>query len=173
MFRPDRRTAVLPLTAAILLGTAGSALAIPNTDPNNPPPPPPNQAPTAALNVTPNPGLVAPQLQVTAISARIPGGGLDNVLNRNAVSFDASGSSDPDGSISKYLWDLDGTSSSPSGNTCGCRGCIAAATCSGGWTRRASGINATTRSRSCRGRGSCRRRSWSARPSARPSTSTR
>ena len=111
MFRPDRRTAVLPLTAAILLGTAGSALAIPNTDPNNPPPPPPNQAPTAALNVTPNPGLVAPQLQVTAISAKIPGGGLDNVLNRNAVSFDASGSSDPDGSISKYLWDLDGNGS--------------------------------------------------------------
>ena len=73
MFRPDRRTAVLPLTAAILLGTAGSALAIPNTDPNNPPPPPPNQAPTAALNVTPNPGLVAPQLQVTAISAKVPG----------------------------------------------------------------------------------------------------
>ena len=111
MFRPDRRTAVLPLTAAILLGTAGSALAIPNTDPNNPPPPPPNQAPTAALNVTPNPGLVAPQLQVTAISAKLPGGGLDNVLNRNAVSFDASGSSDPDGSISKYLWDLDGNGS--------------------------------------------------------------
>ena len=111
MFRPDRRTAVLPLTAAILLGTAGSALAIPNTDPNNPPPPPPNQAPTAALSVTPNPGLVAPQLQVTAISAKIPGGGLDSVLNRNAVSFDASASSDPDGSISKYLWDLDGNGS--------------------------------------------------------------
>ena len=60
MVRPTRRTAVLPLTAAILFGTAGSALAIPDTDPNNPPPPPPNQAPIAALNVTPNPGLVAP-----------------------------------------------------------------------------------------------------------------
>jgi hypothetical protein len=32
MFRRTRRTAVLPLIAAILLGTAGSALAIPNTD---------------------------------------------------------------------------------------------------------------------------------------------
>ena len=108
MVRPTRRTAVLPLTAAILFGTAGSALAIPNTDPNNPPPPPPNQAPIAALNVTPNPGLVSPELQVAAISARVPVGGLDDVLNRNAISFDASGSSDPDGSISKYLWDLDG-----------------------------------------------------------------
>jgi hypothetical protein len=44
MLRPTRRAAVLPLTAAILLGTAGSALAIRNTDPNNPPPPRPNQA---------------------------------------------------------------------------------------------------------------------------------
>src|SRR3954468_9860763 len=111
MLRPTRRTAVLPLTAAILLGTAGSALAIPTTDPNNPPPPPPNQAPVAALNVTPNPGLVSPELQVTAISAKVPVGGLGNVLNRNAISFDASGSSDPDGSISKYLWDLDGNGS--------------------------------------------------------------
>ena len=33
-----------------------------------------------------------------------------------------------------------------SASTCGCRGPIAAATCCGGWTRRASGTSATTRS---------------------------
>jgi PKD domain/K319L-like, PKD domain len=109
MFRPTRRAAVLPLTAAILLGSAGSALAIPNTDPTQPPPPPPNQAPTAALAVTPNPGLVSNLLPATAISAKVPG--LDTLLGRNAISFDASGSSDPDGSIAKYLWDLDGNGS--------------------------------------------------------------
>ncbi len=107
MSRLTRRTAVLPLTAAMLLGTAGSALAIPNTDPTNPPPPS-NQAPTAALSVTPNPGLVSNLLQVTAISAKVPGAGVENLLGRNTITFDASASADPDGSISKYLWDLDG-----------------------------------------------------------------
>jgi hypothetical protein len=109
MFSLTRRTAVLPLTAAILHGSAGSAFAIPNTDPTQPPPPPPNQAPTAALVISPNPGLVSNLLPVTAISATVPG--LDSVLGRNAISFDASGSSDPDGSIAKYLWDLDGNGS--------------------------------------------------------------
>lgn len=99
-------TAALPLTAAILLCSVGSAAAIPNGG-GNPPPPPPNQAPTAALAVTPNPGLVS-QLPVVVATQANFAGPIGDVLGRNAISFDASGSSDPDGSIVKYLWDLDG-----------------------------------------------------------------
>ena len=47
-----------------------------------------NRAPTASFTATPNP---------------VPTG--------TAVSFDASGSSDPDGTIAKYEWDLDGNGS--------------------------------------------------------------
>jgi PKD repeat protein len=112
MRRSTRLTAV-PLSAAIMLATAGSALAIPNHDPGDPGNPPPvvNQAPTAALAVSPNPALVSSLLvnsPLTAQAARLP---VDGVLGRNAVSFDASRSADADGSIVKYEWDLDGNGS--------------------------------------------------------------
>jgi hypothetical protein len=100
------RFAAAPLTAAILLGSAGSAMAIPNNT-DGPPPPPPNSPPTAALTVSPNPALVSNPLLVSARAAKLVGIE-DTVLGRNAVKFDASGSSDPDGSITKYEWDLDG-----------------------------------------------------------------
>jgi len=110
MPRRTPRTWVLPLTTAILLGSAGSAYAIPNGGGNQPPPPPPNQAPTAALTVTPNPGLVSDLPVVVATQAKLVGP-IGDVLGRNAITFDASGSSDPDGSIVTYLWDLDGNGS--------------------------------------------------------------
>jgi hypothetical protein len=108
MSRFTRRTAALvpAAAAALLLGTAGNALAIPQGDPGDPPLPP-NQAPTAALTVSPNPALVSNPPLVSARAAKVTGLE-DIVFGRNAVTFNASGSSDPDGSITKYEWDLDG-----------------------------------------------------------------
>ena len=106
-----RRTAAIPLlAAAILLGSAGSAFALPIDD-DNPIGQDPNALPSAALTVSPNPALVSPVLTIgNARAARVVGIE-DTVLNRNAVSFNAAGSSDPDGSIAKYEWDLDGNGS--------------------------------------------------------------
>jgi hypothetical protein len=111
--RRSTRLAAVPLTVAMMLATAGSALAIPNHDPGDPGNPPPilNHAPTAALAVSPNPALVSTALvnaPLTATAARLP---IDGILGRNAVSFDASRSADDDGSIVKYEWDLDGNGS--------------------------------------------------------------
>ena len=48
-------------------------------------------------------------------------------------------------------------------STYACRASTAAVTCCGGWTRRASGTSASTRSTTSSAPGGCRRRSWSAR----------
>jgi hypothetical protein len=50
--------------------------------------PPQNQAPKASFSITPDPAVTG-----------------------QVVTFDASGSSDPDGSIANYRWDLDGNGS--------------------------------------------------------------
>ena len=54
-----------------------------------------------------------------------------------------------------------------------CRAPIGARTSCGGWTRRGCSTSATTRSPTFPGLAGCRRCSWSAHPSAEPSTSTR
>jgi hypothetical protein len=56
--------------------------------PSPPPSPPPNQAPAASFSAAPNPALVG-----------------------QTVSFNGSASSDPDGSVANYRWDLDGDGS--------------------------------------------------------------
>ena len=53
-----------------------------------PPPPPANTAPTASFSASPNPAQIG-----------------------RTVSFDGAASSDPDGSIASYRWDLDGNGS--------------------------------------------------------------
>ena len=62
---------------------------------------------------------------------------------------------------------------SPSASTSGCRGRIAAATCSGGWRSRACGTSATTRVDDLMRSAASPRRSSLARPSGRRSISTR
>ena len=99
--------AVGVLAAMLLLGSAGSALAIPIQD-DDEPGLPSNKAPSAALTVSPNPALVSQLLPVNATFRAI---GVQNILNRGAVSFNAAGSSDSDGVIVKYDWDLDGNGS--------------------------------------------------------------
>jgi YD repeat-containing protein len=109
MSRTTRIAAVPLLSAMLLLGSAGSALAIPNND-DDEPGLPPNRAPSAALTVSPNPALVSQLLPINAaVTARVVD--LGDVINRGGVSFNAAGSSDPDGAIVKYEWDLDGNGS--------------------------------------------------------------
>jgi len=95
----NRRLAGI-LVAGAALAAAAPAIAIPPP----PPPPPPNLPPVATLAATPNPVLVPRPIVVA------PGGvgQAAALLLGPAVTFDASGSRDPDGSIVKYEWDLDG-----------------------------------------------------------------
>ncbi len=106
--RTSRRLiAALALTGAI--ASAGQAMAIPTGGGGIPP----NEPPSAVLAGTPNP-VVIPTL--LAIDPRLPAVGtqqsqaLPDLLG-GLVSFSAAGSTDEDGSIVKYEWDLDGNGS--------------------------------------------------------------
>ncbi|MGE0025790.1 MAG: PKD domain-containing protein [Thermoleophilia bacterium] len=101
-----RLAAALALTGA--LAAAGQAMAIPVNDGD--PPPPSNSRPTAALTATPNPVVVPPQLVVAPITSNaLPRDLGDAVIRLGApVQFSAAGSTDSDGEIVKYEWDLDG-----------------------------------------------------------------
>jgi PKD repeat protein len=105
-----RRTLIgmLTMLAVLLCAFAASASAIPNnTSGNDDPPPPPNPAPTARFTISPNPALVSERpVLVAARAARTVDVGR---LGDNAVTFNASASSDVSpGHVVKYEWDLDG-----------------------------------------------------------------
>lgn len=101
--RTSRRlAAALALTA--VLASAGQAMAIDDDDPNDPQPPL-NRRPVAALTATPNPVVVPTPIAV------LPGSGtvVATAIQLGApVTYRAGGSSDADGSIVSYEWDLDG-----------------------------------------------------------------
>ncbi len=98
--RTSRRlVAALALTGAI--ASAGQAMAIPTGGGGIPS----NQLPTARLAGTPNP-VVVPTPLVVDIG---PGTIVENAFQLGTlVSYSAAGSTDNDGSITKYEWDLNG-----------------------------------------------------------------
>ena len=105
---PSRRTSrnlVVALALTGLMATASQAVALQPPGDGNPLPP--NVAPTAKLVATPNPVVVpAPLIAVNPGSTGV----LTQTFRLGTlVTFDAGGSNDPDGEISKYEWDLDGT----------------------------------------------------------------
>ena len=102
-----RLAAALALTGAIV--AAGPAMAIP-VDDDDGPPLPQNSRPVARLAATPNPVVVPPQLVVAPISANALPADLPETVIRfgTTVNFSAAASTDADGTIVKYEWDLDG-----------------------------------------------------------------
>ena len=112
-FSPSRRTSrslVAGLALAGLVAAAApAAMAIPNTDPTNPGgggiQPPLNVPPTARVTATPNPVVVPPPL--VAVSPTT-GTVVQALRLGTLVTFNAGASTDLDGSITKYEWDLDG-----------------------------------------------------------------
>jgi len=108
---PRRRTARLAAALALTgaLAAAGQAMAIPVNDGDDPRPPV-NSRPSAALAATPNPVVVPPQLVVAPITSNaLPRDVADTAIRLGAtVQFSAAGSTDRDGQIVRYEWDLDG-----------------------------------------------------------------
>lgn len=86
------------------LAIAGQAAALPPV----PPPVPPNAPPVAQLSVSPNPAVLLPSL---VIDDRQVIGQLGLLRGGTVVSFDASRSTDSDGTVVSYDWDLDGNGS--------------------------------------------------------------
>lgn len=87
-----------------VLAIAGQATALPPV----PPPVPPNAPPVAQLSVNPNPAVLQP---VLVIDDRQVIGQLGLLRGGTVVTFNASRSTDSDGTIVSYDWDLDGNGS--------------------------------------------------------------
>jgi PKD repeat protein len=68
--------------------------------------------PTIGLRVTDNAGATGTTTRVLTVQNRLPSASFtltpNPVVSGGSVSFNASGSTDPDGTIAKYEWDLDG-----------------------------------------------------------------
>ncbi len=68
--------------------------------------------PTIGLRVTDDLGATATTTRVLTVQNRLPTASFtvtpNPVVSGSSVSFNASGSSDPDGTVAKYEWDLDG-----------------------------------------------------------------
>jgi PKD repeat protein len=71
--------------------------------------------PTIGLRVTDNNNATATTTRVLTVQNRLPTASFtltpNPVVSGNSVSFNGSGSSDPDGTIAKYEWDFDGNGS--------------------------------------------------------------
>lgn len=102
------RSLVAGLALAGLLAAAAPAMAIPNTDPGDPAGNGilPNVPPTARVSATPNPVVVpAPFVVINPTTGTL----VQALRLGTLVTFNAAGSTDLDGTITKYEWDLDGT----------------------------------------------------------------
>jgi len=73
------------------------------------------QTPTIGLRITDDNGATATATRVLTVQNRLPSASFtltpNPVVSGNAVSFNGSGSTDPDGTIAKYEWDFDGNGS--------------------------------------------------------------
>lgn len=101
------RSLVAGLALAGVMVAAAPAMAIPVGDPTNPGGGGtiPNAPPTARVSATPNPVVVPPPFAVVNPAT----GTLVQALRLGTlVTFNAAASTDLDGSISKYEWNLDG-----------------------------------------------------------------
>jgi YD repeat-containing protein len=71
--------------------------------------------PTIGLRITDNNSATATTTRVLTVQNRLPTASFtatpNPVVSGNSVSFNGSGSTDPDGTISKYEWDFDGNGS--------------------------------------------------------------
>lgn len=107
---PSSRTSRKLVTALALTGlmavAAAPAMALQPVDNGNGNPLPPNVLPTAKLVATPNPVVVpAPFVVINPTTGTL----VQALRLGTLVTYDAGGSRDSDGEISKYEWDLDGT----------------------------------------------------------------
>ncbi len=71
--------------------------------------------PTVGLRITDNEGATATTTRVVTIQNRAPAASFtatpSTALSGVAIAFNGTASSDPDGTIAKYEWDLDGNGS--------------------------------------------------------------